>query len=92
MLIDGTSQPGYAGTPLIALGGESTGVTIATGSLTVRGISLGQVAIDAPTSEQLLATEDRNGLTTGLTLLDSQGTSVGPKRRPLDRESRECAS
>ena len=71
--IDGSSQPEFAGTPLIALGGESTDVTITDGNLTIRGLSLSQVAIDASTSEQLLATEDNNGLTTGLTLLDSQG-------------------
>ena len=74
--IDGSSQPEFAGTPLIALGGESTDVTIATGSLTLRGISFSQVAIDAPISEQLLATEDSNRLTTGLTLLDSQGQAL----------------
>ena len=71
--IDGSSQPGFAGTPLIALGGESTDLMIADGNLTVRGLSFSQVAIDASTSEQLLATEDNNGLTTELTLLDSQG-------------------
>ncbi|MGO9924331.1 MAG: FG-GAP-like repeat-containing protein, partial [Isosphaeraceae bacterium] len=88
--IDGSSQPEFAGAPLIALGGESTVVTIATGSLTVRGISLSQVAIDAPTSEQLLATEDSNGLTTGLTLLDSQGQAL-VRSDALSTANRESA-
>ncbi len=87
--IDGSSQPEFAGTPLIALGGESTDVTIADGNLTIRGLSLSQVAIDASTSEQLLATEDNNGLTTGLTLLDSQGNVLvrGNALSTANRES-----
>ena len=89
MSIDGTSQPEFAGTPLIALGGDSTVVTIATGNLIVRGLSFSQVAIDASTSEQLLASEDNNGLTTGLTLLDSQRNVLvhGNVLSPTNRDS-----
>ena len=46
VLIDGSSQPGYAGTPLIALGGPSSDLTISGGSLTVRGLTVGGIAID----------------------------------------------
>ena len=43
MLIDGTSQPGYAGTPLIAIVGQGTGdadpLTIGS-DVTVRGLAI----------------------------------------------------
>ncbi|HEX3249193.1 MAG TPA: Calx-beta domain-containing protein, partial [Pyrinomonadaceae bacterium] len=45
VVIDGTTQPGYAGTPLIELDGfatnSSTGLVIKAGGSTVRGLSLG---------------------------------------------------
>ncbi len=73
VLIAGSSQPEYAGTPLIALGGESNDLTITAGNLTILGLSLNQVAIDVSTSEYIVAIDDNNGLAAGLTLLDSQG-------------------
>ncbi len=46
LLIDGTTQPGYSGTPLIELDGASAGsgvvgLTIAAGSTTVKGLDIG---------------------------------------------------
>ena len=76
LLIDGSSQPGYAGTPLIALGGPSTYLTISGGSATVRGLKVSGIAIDPDTNERLLAVIDDNGLSTELTLLDSQGQAL----------------
>ena len=45
VIIDGTTQPGYAGTPLIAISGEDAGLTgglvISGGGTTVRGLAIG---------------------------------------------------
>ena len=45
VLIDGESQPGYAGTPLIELGGQNAGtgdgLTITGSNVTVRGLDIG---------------------------------------------------
>jgi hypothetical protein len=51
VLIDGTSQPGYAGSPLVAISGRSAGdlgsLTINDSSVTVRGIALEGLAVGA---------------------------------------------
>jgi parallel beta-helix repeat protein len=46
VLLDGTSQPGYAGTPLIVLNGQSAGsavagLTVTAGSTTIEGLDIG---------------------------------------------------
>ena len=79
VLIDGTSQPGFAGTPLIELGGGSAsgaGLTIAGSDVTVRGVAIGQFAFDTTTDEILVAQVHPKGLTTQLSLLDSQGHAL----------------
>ncbi len=77
VLIDGSSQPGYAGTPLIALGSrsvEGSGVlTLTDGAVTVRGLVIDSLAIVTTTDEQLVAQVNGEGITTRLSLLDSQG-------------------
>jgi len=76
-LIDGTTQPGFAGAPLIAVSGGSAGgpaaLTIAASAVTVRGLAINQFAFDATTDEVLVAQVHPQGLTTQLSLLDSQG-------------------
>ena len=51
VLIDGTSQPGYAGTPLIAIDASSSGMadgmTITGSAVTVRGLANGGFALGA---------------------------------------------
>jgi hypothetical protein len=77
VLIDGTTQPGFAGAPLIELGGGSArgpaGLTIAGSDVTVRGLAIDQFAFDTATDEFLVAQVHPQGLTTQLSLLDSQG-------------------
>ena len=67
--IDGTSQPGYAATQMIRLGGTLAGVTVGLAiaspassgpggsgtSLTVRGLAIDGLGIDASQGEQLTA-------------------------------------
>jgi hypothetical protein len=109
ILLDGFSQPGYAGSPLIELSGQSDagpdGLTIAGASVTVRGVAItgfalgtgsqtdvlilpsillqpnpsssaGQVdsyRIDTANEGIFVAQVHPQGLTTRLSLLDSQG-------------------
>jgi hypothetical protein len=77
MLIDGTSQPGFAGTPLIALGGQSPGspgpLAISSGDVTIRGLAVDRVAIDPTAGERLIAVVADQGGTSPLSLLDAQG-------------------
>ena len=77
VLIDGATQPGFAGTPLIALGGEPTGgpatLTIAAPDVTVRALAVDRFGIDAATDEILVAQVHPQGITTQLSLLDSDG-------------------
>ena len=77
MLIDGSSQPGYAGTPLIALSSQSPGVSdvlsVSGGTVTVHGLAIGRLAITTTTDELLIALVHGEGVTTRLSLLDAQG-------------------
>jgi FG-GAP-like repeat len=77
VLIDGTSQPGFAGTPLIEVSdgsaGSPAGLTIEGSDVTVRGLAIDQFAFDTSTSEILVAQVRPEGLATHLSLLDSQG-------------------
>src|SRR5262249_51565951 len=77
VLIDGSSQPGYAGTPLIALSSQSAAdsgvLTLADGQVTVRGLAIGRLAIEAATDERVVAQVHARGLTTRLSLRDAQG-------------------
>ena len=77
VLIDGFSQPGFAGTPLIALGGQSPGswgtLAVSGGNVTIRGLAVGGVTIEATAPERLIAVVQAQGLTTELSLLDAQG-------------------
>ncbi len=75
VLIDGTTQPGFAGTPLIAFGGASTGspLVIADGDITLRGLAMQSVAIDPTTNEALIAGLGEQGVVGQLSLIDSRG-------------------
>jgi len=77
VLIDGTTQPGFAGAPLIDLFGapasDPAGLTIAASDVTVRGLAIDQFAFDTTTSDLLIAQVQPQRLTAQLSLLDSQG-------------------
>ena len=85
VLIDGWSQPGFAGAPLIALESQSAGSTdsllSAGANLTVRGLSINRLAggiidsyrIDTTTGERLVAQVHAEHTTTGLLILDADG-------------------
>jgi hypothetical protein len=77
VIVDGTTEPGFAGAPLVALDGPSTAssgpLAIAGGTVTVRGIAFQGVAIEPATDENLTAVVSAGGLSTQLSLLDSQG-------------------
>jgi len=77
VLIDGTTQPGFAGAPLIELrsapAGGPAALTIAGPGVTVRGLAIDQFSFDPTTNEILVAQVHPQGLTTQLSLLDSQG-------------------
>ncbi len=85
LLIDGWSQPGFSGAPLIALEPESAGslnsLPISSANVTVRGLSINRVAggvidsyeIDTATDERLMAQVHSGDSITGLLLFDSQG-------------------
>ena len=77
VLIDGTTQPGFAGTPLIAFGGQSPGssspLAVSGGNITIRGLASNGVTIDATTDELLIADVAAQRATSQLSLLDAQG-------------------
>ncbi len=85
VLIDGWSQPGFAGAPLIALTSQPPGsfdiLSTDSASLTVRGLAIHGLAgdnldsyrIDTTTDERLVAQVHAEGTTTLLLLVDAQG-------------------
>jgi hypothetical protein len=77
VLIDGTSQPGYVGTPLIALGGPTPGKTsplaISGSDVSIRGLAIDRVAIDPTTDENLIAVLVGGGHGSQLSLRDASG-------------------
>ncbi len=77
VLIDGTTQPGFAGTPLISFGGQSPAssspLVISGGNVTLRGLAIDDVTIDATADESLIAVVAAPGATSELSLLGAQG-------------------
>ncbi len=77
VLIDGTTQPGFVGTSLIEIGGQpavgAAALTIAASDVTVRGLVVDEFAFDTTTDEVLVAQVHPQGLTSRMSLLDSQG-------------------
>ena len=78
VVIDGTTQPGFAGTPLIAVSaapaGGPAGLTLAGSGVTVRGLVVDEFAFVA-TSDLVLAPapgRSPGGLTAQLSLLDAR--------------------
>jgi hypothetical protein len=80
VLIDGTTQPGFVGTPLVRIGSTSAAspgpLAISGGSVTVRGLAVDGIVIDATDSERLVADLHAQGQTSRLSLLDSQGNRL----------------
>ena len=80
VLIDGTTQPGFAGTPLIALGNQSPGspgpFTISGGDVTIRGLAVDSVMIDATSAGFLIADLHSQGQSNQLSLLNTPGQVV----------------
>jgi hypothetical protein len=82
LVVDGTTQPGYAGTPLIAFDGATTvsPLTIADGDVTIRGLAANGVAIDPVTRVDMIGiVEDPVGMAP-LSLIDSGGHPVVQSR------------
>ncbi len=85
VLIDGWSEPGFTGAPLIELASQSAGdfgiLSIDSPSATVRGLAipgfshrnLDSYRIDTTTDERLMAQVQGGGTNTQLLLLDAQG-------------------
>jgi hypothetical protein len=78
LIVDGTTQPGYAGTPLIGLVGPSASspLSVAGGDVTIRGLSLYEVAIAPTASADLIAVAEDQGSMSPLSLLDAQGRTM----------------
>ena len=80
VLIDGTTQPGFAGTPLIAFGNPSPGspgpFTISGGDVTIRGLAVDSVTIDATSAGFLIADLHSQGQSNQLSLLNTPGQVV----------------
>jgi hypothetical protein len=72
VLIDGSSQPGYAGASLIAL----DLLTMTGQQLTVRGLRIDRIAVDAATDERLIARVHAPGTTTRLSLRDARDNLI----------------
>jgi hypothetical protein len=76
VLIDGTTEPGFAGMPLIAFGGpqaDPAPLVVSSGNVTIRGLALGSLVIDPTSSDRLIAVLDAPGGTSRLSLLDAGG-------------------
>jgi hypothetical protein len=81
VLIDGWSQPGFAGTPLVQLDGPFNSLAMAGPSGTVRGVTSDGSAgsptdsfqVEATSDERLVAQVHSLGLTTRLVLRDAHG-------------------
>ncbi len=80
VLIDGTTQPGYAGTPLIAVGGGLSaiegGVTISASEVTIRGMAVARVAVSPGEDDLLTADVQSPGIATSLALVDARGSTL----------------
>ena len=80
VLIDGTTQPGFAGTALIAFGNPSPGspgpFTISAGDVTIRGLAVDSVMIDATSAGFLIADLHSQGQSNQLSLLNTFGQVV----------------
>ena len=77
LIIDGTTQPGYAGTPLIALdgvnlGGGSSGLLISAGASTVKGLNIQHFNTDGIR----LFTKGGNTITGNYIGIDLTGTAA----------------
>ena len=80
VLIDGTTQPGYAGTPLIAVGGGLSaidgGVTISASEVTIRGMAVARVAVSPGEDDLLTADVQSPGIATSLCCSTARGSTL----------------
>jgi hypothetical protein len=78
VLIDGSTQPGYSGTPLIAIGAQPIAspdpLVVSAQDVTIRGLAVNGVGIDATSSDLLIAVAQAKGYSDRLCLLDPSGT------------------
>ncbi len=76
-VIDGTTQPGFTGAPLIALGGQSPGssdpLVVSGANVTIRGVALSGVTINATADERLIAVVAGERATSQLSLIGTSG-------------------
>jgi hypothetical protein len=80
VLIDGTTQPGFTGTPLVALGNPSPGspgpISISGGDVAIRGLAIDSVMIDVTSAGFLIADLHSQGQSNQLSLLNTLGQVV----------------
>ncbi len=80
VLIDGTTQPGFAGTPLVAFSDQSPGspgpISISGGDVTISGLAIDSVMIDATSAGFLIADLHSQGQSNQLSLLNTPGQVV----------------
>jgi hypothetical protein len=78
VVIDGTTESGFAGAPLIAIGGQSQGglspLSVSAGDVTVRGLAVDGLTIEATASVRFFAIAHAPGAASQLSLFDSGGT------------------
>ena len=77
VLVDGTTQPGFAGSPLVVLSSQLTGsqsaLAVSAPNVSIIGLAIDRVAVDASAGELLIAVLHTQGATARLSLLDSEG-------------------
>src|SRR6185436_6007278 len=83
--IDGTTQPGYSGTPLIELSGVSAGatsrgLTLAAGSATVRGLVIRDFTAPYPNGYAIYITSSNNTVAGNYLGTNAAGTAASANR------------
>jgi parallel beta-helix repeat protein len=80
VLVDGTTQPGFTGTPLVSLDSQSPGspgpLVVSASNVTIRDVAIDSVLINVTSSAVLIADVHAEGASAQLALLDPQGQVV----------------
>jgi hypothetical protein len=78
LLLDGTTQRGFAGLPLVVLSSQLTGsqsaLAVSAPNVSIIGLAIDRVAIDVSADALLIAVAHTQGARARLSLLDSEGT------------------